>query len=75
VDSHSIVMDLQLIFLTFVNAFARRRVLASIQSIIERAGAPEQLRRVAARTGELPAAPPPGARDIVRSREVAVSCH
>jgi lipopolysaccharide/colanic/teichoic acid biosynthesis glycosyltransferase/SAM-dependent methyltransferase len=69
VDSHSIVMDLQLIFLTFVNAFSRRRVLASIQSIIERAGAPEQLRRVAARTGELPAAPPPGAQEVVKNRE------
>jgi len=73
VDSHSIALDLHLIFLTVLNAFARRRALASIQSIIERAGGSDQLQRVAARTSELPSAPPPGAHDVVRSREVATS--
>ena len=69
VERHTLAMDARLIVLTLVNAFDRRRALEGIQSILERAGAPEELRRVAARSGELPAAPPPGALNVVQSRD------
>lgn len=69
VERHTLAMDARLIVLTLVNAADRRRALKGIQSILERAGAPEELRHVAARSGELPAAPPPGARNVVQNRD------
>ncbi|NBQ13340.1 MAG: sugar transferase [Proteobacteria bacterium] len=69
VDDHSVALDVRLIVLTLVNAVARRRALAVIQSILVGMGAPEELCRIAGRTQPLPAAPPPGARNIVQNRE------
>ncbi len=68
VDRHSLALDLQLILLTFLNAVSRERALSSIQAMLGRLGASEELCRVAARKGPLPAAPPPGARTVVRNR-------
>jgi lipopolysaccharide/colanic/teichoic acid biosynthesis glycosyltransferase len=69
VERHTLAMDARLIVLTLVNAADRRRALKGIQSILERAEAPEELRHVAARSGELPAAPPPGALNVVQNRD------
>ncbi len=69
VSRHALALDVQLIALTFVNALSREAALARIQTILVRSGAPESLRQVAARTAELPAAPPPGATQIVQNRE------
>jgi lipopolysaccharide/colanic/teichoic acid biosynthesis glycosyltransferase len=69
VERHTLAMDARLIVLTLVSAADRRRALKGVQSILERAGAPEELRHVAARSGELPAAPPPGARNMVQNRD------
>jgi lipopolysaccharide/colanic/teichoic acid biosynthesis glycosyltransferase len=68
VDRHSIGLDLKLITLTAVNALSRARALKSIQGVLTSMGAPEELRRVAARRGPLPPSPPPGARRVVQNR-------
>jgi lipopolysaccharide/colanic/teichoic acid biosynthesis glycosyltransferase len=61
-------LDLTIIWLTGVNAVARRRALASIERLTRDLGAPDDLVRVSGRREPLAAAPPPGARAIVTSR-------
>ena len=64
-------LDLRIILLTFLSATARERALQGVAGMVGRLGGPEDLVRVAARTAPLAAAPPPGAREVVRSRTVA----
>lgn len=73
VERHGVMLDLKLIALTFVNAVSRQRSLAAIQVILRNLGASDELRRVAERVEPLPAAPPPGARNVVQNREGVAS--
>jgi len=68
VERRSSRLDLTIIWLTVVNAVARRRALASIQRITSDLGASDELVRVCGRREPLEPAPPPGARSVVRSR-------
>jgi len=67
------LLDLQLIWLTVVSAFDRRRALDAVARLAKRLGGEPELIRVAQRTGPLPAAPPPGASQIVSSRAAVSS--
>ena len=71
VDRYSIALDVKLILLTCMNALSRHRSLAAVQRILKRLGASEKLCQVCRRDQELPAAPPPGARNVVTSRDAA----
>jgi len=64
-----LLLDLRVIWLTVVGALDRPRALTAVAAIVERLGGGEELARIARRSGELPAAPPPGAIQIVVSRE------
>jgi lipopolysaccharide/colanic/teichoic acid biosynthesis glycosyltransferase len=69
VDRRSMGTDLRLIRATLVNAVDRRRALDAVASMLEDVGADGRLVRVARREEPLEAAPPPGATEIVKSRE------
>ncbi len=73
VDHRSLWLDLCLIWLTVVTLLSRKRALAGVGRLLRRLGAPEELRRVAERREPLVPHPPPGAAEIVRSREVSPS--
>lgn len=57
----SIVTDLQLVWLTAMNALSRERALAGVAGIVRRLGGGNELVRVALRATPLQQAPPPGA--------------
>ncbi len=62
---------LRIIWLTIVGILSRPMALAGVQDILRGLGADEDLLRVANRTEPLAPAPPPGASEIVTSREFA----
>lgn len=73
VDHWSLWLDLSLIWLTVVTLLSRKRALAGVGRLLRGLGAPEELRSVAERREPLVPHPPPGATEIVRSREVSPS--
>lgn len=64
----SILVDLELILLTVLNAADRRRALVRVARLVARLGGGEELARVALRREPLVPAPPPGATGIVLDR-------
>jgi len=64
----SVALDIQLIWLTIVNAFDRPRALAVLSEKVRSFGGDSRLAEVTLRRSQLAAAPPPGAREVVRSR-------
>lgn len=64
-------LDLKIVFLTLRAVASRAGALEQLQRLLQSLGAEEELCRVAARKEPLAAAPPPGAREIVRSRTVS----
>ena len=73
VEHRSVLLDLQLIWLTVVTLLSRPRALAGVGRLLKKLGAPEELYRVALRSEPLTPHPPPGATDIVMSRETPPS--
>ena len=69
VDHRTTLMDLRILRLTVVNSLSRERALNAVSSLLGRAGAPDDLVRLATREDELVAAPPPGADAIVTTRD------
>ncbi|HEX2723818.1 MAG TPA: sugar transferase [Gemmatimonadaceae bacterium] len=66
----SIARDLTVILCTIKGAMDRRAALAEIQELARNLGASHELLDVMSRRGPLPAAAPPGASDIVRTRAI-----
>ena len=64
----SVAFDIQLIWLTIVNAFDRPRALSTLAARVRSFGGDARLAEVTLRRSQLAAAPPPGAREIVSSR-------
>jgi len=69
IDHESLGLDLRIIGLTLLGAVSRQRALFGVVRILEGLGADKLLRRVASRRAPLLPHPPPGATEIVRSRE------
>ena len=69
VENQNTLLDLRLIILTIVAILDRRSALNAIQSILNDLGAPNDIRAVARRDAPLQPAPPPGATQIVTTRE------
>ena len=67
----SVSRDLSVIALTVRGAIDRPSALAGVSRIAGSIGASSQLLQIISRQGPLPAAPPPGASEIVSSRVVA----
>lgn len=72
IDHETLVLDLRILGLTLLGAASRRRALDGVAAIVERLGAEPMLTRVARRLEPLVPHPPPGADEIVRSREPIV---
>lgn len=68
VEHNSVVLDIQLMFLTGVALFSKARALEGIQKILVRLDSDAILRKVALRTEELKPFPPPGSLEIIMSR-------
>jgi lipopolysaccharide/colanic/teichoic acid biosynthesis glycosyltransferase len=69
----SFAVDVYLCFLTVITVLSRERALESLQRLLARLGAPEDLRRLASRRDPLVPTPPPGASQIVTSRDGSVA--
>ncbi len=72
VDNETLLLDLRIIALTVLGAASRRAALDGVVRILEELGADELLRRVAARREPLVPHPPPGADEVVQSRDTRV---
>jgi len=68
IDNQSLLLDVRLILLTAMAIVSRKRALAGVQKILDKIGANETLKRVAAREEPLKPYPPPGATEIVSRR-------
>lgn len=69
VEKQSIFLDLILIFLTIVSIVSKRNALLILCKIIKKLGASENLMQIALRQNALQPSPPPGAKNIVTSRD------
>lgn len=69
IEHRSFWLDLQLIYLTAVAIFSRKRALQGVVRLLKQLRAPDDLVEVALRKQPLVPTPPPGADEIVTSRE------
>jgi lipopolysaccharide/colanic/teichoic acid biosynthesis glycosyltransferase len=69
VEQASLGLDLKIIWLTGLALASRRRALDGVVSVLESLGVDDDLCRVASRRDILSPFPPPGADDVVRSRD------
>lgn len=69
IEHRSVALDIRLIFLTALAVLSRQRALAAVCAILENLNAPADLARISRREEPLQAAAPPGADEIVASRE------
>jgi lipopolysaccharide/colanic/teichoic acid biosynthesis glycosyltransferase len=65
IDRRTFAADLGILALTLLAAVSRPCALAGVERILALWGADPQLRRIARRDAPLPAAPPPGAAEVV----------
>lgn len=71
VANRSFWIDLQLIWLTALAMTGRQKALDGVVRLLGRMGAPEELRRIAARRDPLVPSPPPGMDRPVEARDMA----
>ncbi len=68
IENQSVLLDLELVGLTVLNAVSRRAALARVHGRLLKLGAPKKLASVALRLEPLSPHAPPGASEIVTSR-------
>lgn len=69
IENHSLLLDIHLCWLTLMAIVSRQMALSKIQKLLKSLGADESLLELAARRKPLTPKPPPGATEIVVSRE------
>ncbi len=69
VENANIVLDIRLIILTVVAILDRKSALNAVQKILAELGTPNDLREVSKREAPLQPAPPPGAQNVVMTRD------
>lgn len=69
VETSSLALDLKVVWLTALSLVSKKRAIEGVARILEDLAAPEDVCKVARRDTPLPAAPPPGAAEVVSSRE------
>jgi lipopolysaccharide/colanic/teichoic acid biosynthesis glycosyltransferase len=72
VDHRSLLVDIKLCVLTAVAIVSRPNALAGVQGLLRSLGAPESLIEMAGRARPLVPQPPPGATQVVTSRDGSV---
>jgi lipopolysaccharide/colanic/teichoic acid biosynthesis glycosyltransferase len=70
-ENQSFLRDLQILWLTALALFSRRRALRAMSLLVDAFGAGEKLKTMAARQRPLEAWPPPGAETVVSRYEAA----
>lgn len=65
----SLTLDITIIVLTMLAAVDRQRTLRAVTGLVRRLGGDEALAKVASRAYPLTVAPPPGATQVVQSRD------
>lgn len=73
IDHRSLLVDLQLLWLTGIAIVSRARALEGVQGMLRRLGASPDLLTLASRAQPLVPMPPPGATKLVTSRDGRVS--
>ena len=66
----SFILDLKLIFLTLLTLVSRQSALDEVSRMVQSLGGDERLVQICRRKEELEAFPPPGASEIVMSRDI-----
>ena len=69
IEKQRFILDLKLIFLTFVAMVSKATALRQLVSTMERLGAKEELMEIASRSNPLAPSPPPGTNKIITSRD------
>ena len=69
IEHQGFALDMRLVLITALALISRKRALESVSKLLSRLGADADLIRVANRADPLIPTPPPGAADIVYSRE------
>ena len=70
VENSSVSLDIHLILLTVLGLFSRSKALTKTSALLERHGADQNLVLLAKRTAPLLPSPPPGATEIVQTRQL-----
>lgn len=65
VEKRNFLLDIQLIFLTFLNSFYRTKVLILVSKLVKKYGGSSYLVAVSKRQDELKSTPPPGFKDPI----------
>lgn len=73
IDHQSFGLDLKLIYLTVMAILSRQKALEGIQKILQQLHADNLVRQAAARREALAPFPPPGATEIVMSRQASAT--
>jgi len=73
VGHRSLTLDLMLLFLTALAIVSRDRALLAVERTLRRLGAGSELCRIALRRDPLAPTPPPGANEVVTSRQTATA--
>jgi lipopolysaccharide/colanic/teichoic acid biosynthesis glycosyltransferase len=71
VMTRSMLQDLALILTTLVNAVSRQTALSMVAALLKKSSADRQLQEVARRRTPLRPTPPPGASEVVSSRDLS----
>jgi lipopolysaccharide/colanic/teichoic acid biosynthesis glycosyltransferase len=74
-DNQSFFRDAQILWITALALFSRRRALRILSLLLDAFGANEKLKTMAARRAPLEAWPPPGTESIVRHYAVGAPAH
>jgi hypothetical protein len=72
IENRGFLLDLQLVLLSLIAIVSRNAALKKLTIIMKQLGAPEDLIVIATRTTPLLPSPPPGAEQIVISRDGAI---
>ena len=68
IDNMSLILDVKIIFLTFIAIFSRGIALKGVQGLLKNLDAPEDIIEVSKRNEALVPTPPPGSQKIVTER-------
>ena len=69
VDKQNMFLDIAIIFLTVIAIFSKTSAMKSLESLLVKMGASNELVEIASRKNPLKPSPPPGSDDIVITRE------
>jgi len=72
VEHRSVAIDIKLVFLTVLAIISKPRALVAVTTMLTKLGATADIVRVSQRIDELVPTPPPGAKNIVTSRDGSV---